>query len=408
MNRSAIEKYAREAQRDFISAIEACARALGIVNDNPKPVTIDGESVVINGIPRDKNIAYAYNKLVDMVNDQGLAQVIDEVAYTWFNRFIAIRFMEIQNWLRVSFHVLGGDAQTGLPEILSHISDISADELPNLDLERIRELRLAGNREEELYRLILVAQCNALYEFMPLLFEQVNDVTELLLPNNLLATTGLIRKLVTSIAEEDFADVEIIGWLYQYYIADRKDEVIGHIVATKDIPAATQLFTPNWIVQYMVQNTLGQMWLATYPTSDIKAEMPYYIEPACQRDDVQKQIAEITPQNLDPEKITFLDPACGSGHILVEAYNIFKRIYTERGFSKREIPHIILEKNLYGIDIDPRAAQLTQLALLMLARKDDRSILKEPPKMNIITHRSSKNAFKIFTLKTKYKIDRII
>ena len=257
MNRNSLEKYAREARRDFLAAVSARARALGLSETSLSLATIDGESVVVNGIPMSKDTANAYNKLVKAMQETSFAHVIDEMAYTWFNRFLAIRFMELHELLKVGYKVLGNDRQSEMPEILGHIGDIEEGVLPSLDLAKIRELRLAGNREEELYRLILIAQCNALAASMPLLFEKVNDASELLLPDNLLASNGLIRKLVTEISEKDFEEVEIIGWLYQYYIAERKDEVIGKVVATEDIPAATQLFTPNWIVQYMVQNTLG-------------------------------------------------------------------------------------------------------------------------------------------------------
>ena len=176
------------------------------------------------------------------------------------------------------------------------------------------------------------------------------------------------------IDEEDWNDVEIIGWIYQFYISERKDEVIGKVVKSEDIPAATQLFTPNWIVKYMVQNTLGKLWLATYPDSPLKDKMEFYIEPVEQEQEVQKQLDAITPKELNPEEITFLDPACGSGHILVEAYDIFQEIYLERGYRTKDIPRLILEKNLYGLDIDDRAAQLACFAVLMRARDDDRRI----------------------------------
>jgi hypothetical protein len=237
------------------------------------------------------------------------------------------------------------------------------------------ELRLAGHKDNELYRLLIIAQCNALHSAMPFLFDKIDSETELLLPENLLHSDSLIRKLVSDIPEDDWLEVEIIGWLYQFYISEKKDEVIGKVVKSEDIPAATQLFTPNWIVKYMVQNTLGRMWLATYPDSPLRAKMEYYIAPALQEPDVQKQLDAVTPRELHPETITFFDPAQGSGHILVEAYNVFKEIYLERGYRTRDIPRLILEKNLYGLDICDRAAQLAGFALMMKARADDRKIL---------------------------------
>ena len=173
---------------------------------------------------------------------------------------------------------------------------------------------------------------------MPFLFERIDDETELVLPDNLLHSDSLIRKLVNEIDEEDWQEVEIIGWLYQFYISEKKDEVIGKVVASEDIPAATQLFTPNWIVKYLVQNTLGRQWLATYPQSALRQQMQYYIEPAEQTPEVQEQLKAITPTSLNPEELTLLDPACGSGHILVEAYDLFKAIYQERGYRAKDIP----------------------------------------------------------------------
>ena len=224
---------------------------------------------------------------------------------------------------------------------------------------------------------------------MPFLFEKIDDETELLLPDNLLHSDSLIRKLVGEIDEEDWQEVEIIGWLYQFYISEKKDEVIGKVVASEDIPAATQLFTPNWIVKYLVQNTLGRQWLATYPQSALRQQMEYYIEPAEQTPEVQEQLKAITPTSLNPEELTLLDPACGSGHILVEAYDLFKAIYQERGYRAKDIPALILQKNLFGLEIDDRAAQLAAFALMMKARADDRRIFDSGAKPNILAFQDS-------------------
>jgi hypothetical protein len=218
----------------------------------------------------------------------------------------------------------------------------------------------------------------------------MDDETELLLPDNLLHSDSPIRKLVASIDEDDWQEVEIIGWLYQFYISEKKDEVIGKVVKSEDIPAATQLFTPNWIVKYLVQNSLGRQWMATYPDSPLKAQMEYYIEPAEQTPEVQEQLKAITPTELNPEELTLLDPACGSGHILVEAYDLLKAIYQERGYRARDIPRLILEKNLYGLEIDDRAAQLAAFALMMKARADDRRIFDAEVKLNVMAIQDSK------------------
>ena len=232
---------------------------------------------------------------------------------------------------------------------------------------------------------------------MPFLFERIDDETELLLPDNLLRTDSVIAKLVSAIDEEDWKEVEIIGWLYQFYISEKKDDVIGKVVKSEDIPAATQLFTPNWIVQYLVQNSVGRLWLMANPASTLKAQWPYYIEPAEQTPEVQAQLDALIQQRMDedggslnPETITLLDPACGSGHILVEAYEVLKSIYLERGYQPRAIPRLILEKNLYGLDIDDRAAQMAGFALLMKARADDRRLFNEPIKLNVLALQESK------------------
>jgi hypothetical protein len=239
------------------------------------------------------------------------------------------------------------------------------------------------------YRLLLTAQCNALHKAMPFLFERIDDETELLLPANLLHSDSLVRKLVDGIDEEDWAEVEIIGWLYQFYISEKKDEVIGKVVASADIPAATQLFTPNWIVKYLVQNTLGRQWLATYPNSPLRAQMEFYIEPAEQTFEVTDQLKAATPTSLDPEALTMLDPACGSCHILVEGYDLFKAIYLERGYRRKDIPALILQKNLFGLEIDDRAAQLGAFALMMKARADDRRIFDGDAKPNVLSFQES-------------------
>ena len=261
--------------------------------------------------------------------------------------------------------------------------------MPGLDREQAIALKLDGTRDEELYRLVLIAQCNALHGAMPFLFERIGDETELLLPGNLLHTDSLIRQLVESIDEEVWQAIEVIGWLYQFYISERKDQVIGKVVASADIPAATQLFTPNWIVKYMVQNSLGAQWLATYPESPLREQMAFYITPAEQSPAVQTQLEVITPSSLDPEALTLIDPACGSGHILVEAYDLLKAIYLERGYRLRDVPKLILEKNLFGLDIDQRAGQLAGFALMMKGRADDRRLFERQIKLNVVVFEDS-------------------
>jgi hypothetical protein len=213
---------------------------------------------------------------------------MESVAYTWFNRLAAIRYMEIHGYFDHGYRVLSHPKGEPTPEILQHADQV---ELPGLKRASVLALKLDGRKDEELFRTILTAQCNALHAAMPFLFERIDDETELLLPDNLLHTDSIVRQLVSGIDEDDWRQIEIIGWLYQYYIAEKHDDVISEVVKAEDIPAATQLFTPNWIVKYMVQNSLGAQWLATYPESPLRAKMEYYIAPAVQPDDVRLELA---------------------------------------------------------------------------------------------------------------------
>lgn len=402
MNKAKLKTYAPQARKDFIAAVTQRANLLGLSESAGKfealPAERRGDVVLIAGREWPASVAQQRDRLVRRIQRDGFGFTCEAVAYTWFNRFAALRYMELHDYLGHGHRVLSSATAGGLPDILAHAADLAASrELPGLDAAHIAELKLAGNKDGELYRLLLVAQCNALSAAMPFLFERIDDETELLLPDNLLRTDSVIAKLVAEIPEEDWAEVEIIGWLYQFYISEKKDQVIGKVVKSEDIPAATQLFTPNWIVQYLVQNSVGRLWLMANPTSTLKSEWPYYIEPAEQTPEVNAQLDALIQTrmaedggSLNPESITVLDPACGSGHILVEAYALLKGIYLERGYRLRDIPRLILEKNLYGLDIDDRAAQLAGFALLMKARADDRRLFNDPPRLNVLSLQESK------------------
>ena len=387
MNRSALKTYAPKARLDFIRAVTDRAAFFGLTPKRTELMQETGDVVIIGGRAFPKVVAQQRRSLEARIQRQGFDQVMEAMAYTWFNRFVALRYMELHGYLDHGYRVLSHPEGKATPEIVEHAEHVT---LPGLDAQQVINLKLDGTREAELYRLLLVAQCNALHEAMPFLFEKIADETELLLPDNLLHSDSVIRKLVSEIEEADWQQVEIIGWLYQFYISDKKDEVIGKVVKSEDIPAATQLFTPNWIVKYLVQNTLGRQWLATYPDSPLRQQMQYYIEPAEQTDEVKAQLAAITPKSLDPETITLLDDACGSGHILVEAYDLFKAIYQERGYRSKDIPRLILQKNLFGLEIDDRAAQLAAFALLMKARADDRRIFADRIQPNVLAIQESK------------------
>ena len=387
MNRNTLEAYAQKARRDFIAAVTARVASYGLTAKSVEPVVEEGDVAWVGAHAFPRTAVEARKRLEEQIRRDGFGQVMEAMAYTWFNRLAAIRYMELHGYLGHGYRVLSHPDGQPYPEILEHAADV---DLPGLDREKAVELKLDGSKDEELYGLLLKAQCNALHQAMPFLFEPIGDETELLLPGNLLHTDSLIRQMVEGIDESAWRQIEIIGWLYQFYISEKKSQVIGKVVASEDIPAATQLFTPNWIVKYLVQNSLGAQWLATYPHSQLKAEMDYYIEPAEQTDEVTAQLAAITPSTLNPEALTLIDPASGSGHILVEAYDLFKVIYLERGYQKRDVVRLILEKNLFGLDIDGRAAQLTGFALMMKARADDRRLFERDVKLNVMALVDSK------------------
>ncbi|WP_218698252.1 BREX-1 system adenine-specific DNA-methyltransferase PglX [Acinetobacter harbinensis] len=394
MNTSNIKKYAPQARNDFIAAMRKQAAKYGITADSILPAEQKGDLLLIGDTVFPLSVTKPREKLIKRIQASSFEQSIDYIAYSWFNRLCAIRYMECKGLLDHGRRVLSSaDGSAGLPQILEECLDI---DLPGLNASRVAELKLDGDKDEELYRELLLAQCHALNQVMPLLFEQVSDESELLLPDNLTKTDSLIRDLVSSIPEEDWSDVQIIGWLYQFYISEKKDQVIGKVVKSEDIPAATQLFTPNWIVKYLVQNSVGRLWMMAHPESTLASEWEYYIQPAEQTDEVNAQLKQLIDvrisddgDTLNPESISVLDPACGSGHILVEAYDCLKAIYLERGYRSRDIPRLILENNLYGIDIDTRAAQLASFALLMKAREDDRRLFSNPPKLNIVALQDS-------------------
>ena len=406
MNKAKLKSYAPQARKDFIAAVTARANLLGLSDKAGQlevaPSQLQGDVTVIAGQAWPAKVSGQRDKLIERIRKDGFAHTMEAVAYTWFNRFAALRYMELHDYLGHGHRALSS-ASGGLPDILTHAPDLTS-ELPGLNAAKVTELKLAGNRDGELYRMLLVAQCNALSRAMPFLFERIDDDSELLLPDNLLRSDSVIAKLVEAIPEEDWAEVEIIGWLYQFYISEKKDQVIGKVVKFEDIPAATQLFTPNWIVQYLVHNSVGRLWLMANPQSTLAQDWPYYIAPAEQTPEVQAQLDALIQtrvredgDTLNPESITVLDPACGSGHILVVAYDVLKAMYLERGYQPRAIPRLILEKNLYGLDIDDRAAQMAGFALLMKARADDRRLFTatddagnlQPPKLNVLSLQSS-------------------
>jgi type II restriction/modification system DNA methylase subunit YeeA len=393
MDKSAIRNFAVSARQKLKEQIEQKAYALGITKNEIRNPVINEDTFEVNGYNYERRSLKHRDSLITKINEKGYEEVIEEVAYTWFNRLIAIRFMEVNEYLPTGVRILSStDPDKAEPDIIREVLHIDLD----LDQELVYRLQ-DENNTEELFKYIFIKQCNELGKIMPVVFEDIEDYTELLLPDNLLQESSVIRELITSIEEGDWKEqVEIIGWLYQYYISEKKDEVFADLKKNKkiskdNIPAATQLFTPDWIVKYMVENSLGRLWLEAHPDEELKSKWEYYLEDAAQEPEVFQQLQVIKEKNRDlkPEDIKFLDPAMGSGHILVYAFDVLFDIYKSAGYSEREIPKLILENNLYGLDIDDRAVQLAYFAVIMKARSYSRRIFREELKLNICSIQES-------------------
>ena len=370
MEKRALQSYSVWAKENLENQIEVSLKALGIYGEkdirNAKRV---GDYTIIDGDPNSYpgDLLGKRKQIITLVTDRGYRNVIEEFAYTWFNRFIALRFMEVHDFLPHGFRVLSNRSGGIEPEVLKNINLVKTE--LRLDKDLCDTLKAQG-KTEELYRHVLLRQCNALADILPMLFAKENDYLELLLPKSLLIGDTVLTRLL-EIPEEAFReDVEIIGWMYQFYISAKKDAVNKEKkTITKDtLPAVTQLFTPKWIVRYMAENSVGRIWLESYPTSPLRAEMDYYVDEAEQTEEVQRQLDAIRYRNVDPAAIRVIDPCCGSGHILVYVFDLLYKMYEEKGYAAREIPTMILQNNLVGLDVDKRAAQLASFALVMRAR----------------------------------------
>ncbi|EMA6342982.1 BREX-1 system adenine-specific DNA-methyltransferase PglX [Bacillus cytotoxicus] len=378
MNKTAIKNFAVSARVKLMDAVKQKAYELGITKDEIKePETYE------DGFRINEKFFKGYeleqrNKLIQKMNEKDFDQIIEEVVYTWFNRFIAIRFMEVNEYLPAGVRVLSStEAGKTEPDVIGEVTNIS-DEL-DLNLDIVYRLQ-DENKTEDLFKYILIKQCNKLGEIMPMMFEQIQDYTELLLPDNLLAEGSVVRDLVSMIEEDDWKEqVEIIGWLYQYYIFDEKDRVIKakKKYKTEEIPFATQLFTPKWIVQYMVQNSLGRYWIESHPEDrELIKDWDFYLENPDPEPDFEEKLAPYINKEMQVEEIKCFDPAMGSGHILVYMFDVLYEIYTRCGYSDREIPNLIIENNLYGLDIDERAYQLACFSLIMKGQQYNRRFLR--------------------------------
>lgn len=379
INKNQLKVYAAKARTDFTNAVVARAAKFGVFADRIVPAREQGDLLIIDSITYKKaDIGVAYAKLIEKVRKVGFEETMNEAAYTWFNRFVALRYMELNNLLPHGYKVIGDDR----PEILLNANHLT---MPGLNKTKVTDMLLAGTQDEELYEYILLIQLAELNKSLPFLFEKMDAATTLLMPDNLLASDS-VRTNLLALEIDNFKEIEVVGWLYQFYISEQKDKLMerGTAYTKEEIPAVTQLFTPNWIVKYMVQNSLGAKWLETYPHSTLKGKMAYYIEPAEQTSEVQAELNALKEDRINPEEIKILDPACGSGHILVEAYDLLKEIYLERGYNRRDIPELIITKNLYGLDIDLRAVQLASFAVAMKALKDNPRLINAEIKPNIM------------------------
>lgn len=382
MNKNAIKNFAVTARVTLIQAVTQKAFEYEITADgknDPAQESVNGQT--LTAAERSQRA-----QLIERIRANGFVQTMEEAAYTWFNRFIALRFMEVNNYLPSHVRIFSDENGEFKPEVLTDAVNLEID---GLDKALVLEL-LENQENERLYQYIIITQCNALHEGLPEMFEHIGVWTELLFPKNLLREDSIIAHMVEDIPEEDWQDqVQIIGWLYQYYNTEPKDKVFANLkknvkISAADIPAATQLFTPDWIVRYMVENSLGRLWIEGHGKPE-HADWKYYLDEAEQEDTVRaelKQLREIY-REIQPEQIRIIDPCMGSGHILVYAFDVLMDIYTACGWSERDAAVSILRNNLYGLDIDRRAYQLAYFAVMMKARQYNRRILRGENQPNL-------------------------
>ena len=404
MNKNAIQKFAIWARNELIAQVSQRAYQYGIDESGFGDASAD----TLNGRLLTAEEKSQRQELIKQIKEKGYKQVMEEVAYTWFNRFIALRFMEVNSFLPSHIRVFSDASGAFKPEILNDVLHL---DLPGLDSGKVAEY-IESNDTEALYRYLLLTQCNALNSALPVMFERMGGYTEMLLPNNILRQDSVLGHMVSDIPEEDWQDaVQIIGWLYQYYNTELKDDTFAQLkknvkITKERIPAATQLFTPDWIVRYMVENSLGRLWLEGHPNAELHDGWKYYLDEAEQETEVEAQLAKLREEykTIKPEEIKVIDPCMGSGHILVYAFDVLMQIYTSAGWDQREAAQSILKNNLYGLDIDDRAAQLAYFAVMMKARQYDRRLLTRGIQPNIFSIRES-NGIQAMTIEYFHKND---
>ena len=405
MNKNAIKKFAIDARNKLIASVTDKAGMLGITPDNCSETITKGadfevyKTVAGTEVTLNKKQCEQRRKLVDQIHARGYETVVEEVAYTWFNRICAIRFMEVNDYMYpVRVRVLSSEKEgKNEPDVVTMAPDIDWD-FTDKEREEIIDAKM-NNRLDDLFRMLFIKQCNLLHEVLPGLFEETEDYTEMLLNISFTNEDDVIRMLVDGIDEKDFnittvdedgkaaGQVEIIGWLYQYYNTEPKNKAFAKKgkITKEEVPAVTQLFTPDWIVRYMVENSLGRMWVEGHPDDELKRKWKYYLDEAEQEESVQHELDKIKAEyaTLKPEDIKLIDPCMGSGHILVYAFDVFMQIYENAGWSQRDAAQSIIKNNIYGLDIDDRAAQLSYFAVLMKARQYDRRILTRGIEPNV-------------------------
>ncbi|WP_042357730.1 BREX-1 system adenine-specific DNA-methyltransferase PglX [Bacillus rubiinfantis] len=376
MNKSALKKFATEARKELLERVELQARKIGITAESTQKANVESsDAVFIDGRQLSDLERRQRNKLIARINEIGFDRVMEETTYTWFNRFIALRFMEVNDYLPTKVRVLSSsNDDSAEPDMMKEALSLDIE----LDKEYVYELKM-NNKTDELFKYLIKIHCNDLNRYMPFMFESLEDYKDILFPEGLLGTDSFVRQLTDTevIPEDNWGEIEVIGWLYQYYIADEKDRVFKAKAKYKaeEIPYATQLFTPDWIVQYMVQNSLGRYWTEAHPEhEDLITSWEFFLKH--QQEDFQESIAPYVNKELNVEDIKCFDPAMGSGHILVYMFDVLYEIYSKCGYMEREIPRLIIEKNLYGLDIDDRAYQLSSFSVVMKALQYNRRFLR--------------------------------
>ncbi|NBD25622.1 BREX-1 system adenine-specific DNA-methyltransferase PglX [Paenibacillus glycinis] len=395
MNKATLKSFATNAHKELIEKVKARAYKLGITEDNIKNTQFESsDAIYINGKQLTATEKRQREKLISRIKEIGYTQVVEEVAYTWFNRFTALRFMEINNYLPTKVRVLSSsNIDSNEPDIIKEALIIELD----IDKELVYELKL-NNKTEDLFKYLIIKQCNSLNKVLPFMFETIDDYKEILFPEGLLTKDSFLRKMTytDAISETDWEQVEIIGWLYQFYISDEKDRVFKDKAKfnAEEIPYATQLFTPDWIVRYMVQNSLGRYWIEGHSEHrSLSKTWEFYLQDQNRESEIEEKLAPYVNKELNVESIKCFDPAMGSGHILVYMFEVLYEIYIRCGYMEREIPRLIIENNLFGLDIDDRAYQLACFSVVMKAMEYNkrffRSIEKDGLTLNLASIQES-------------------